>query len=411
MTLSSKPSQLKIAIVLEKFLPSRGGERYFSLLAEELARMGHEVHVFAAFTERVSSCSYGLHRIPILRYPRWLRTLSFLIGSAHVLKSYDFDIVHGVGRSLAVNVLNPHGGVEKAYLKQEFASIRSRCYYVYRLGRRYLSAEHYLTLWIQKRQYQSDTVRRIIAISQMIRGDIIRYYGVPDEKIVVVFNSVDLERFHPRNRDTYRQAKRMDLGINDATLLLLFVGNNYRLKGVASLLDAMVLLRKWFPTQPFRLLIAGRGQIGHYRRMARRIGIFDNVLFLGPVTRIEEYYAASDIYVHPTFYDSCSLAVLEALATGLPVITSQFNGAADAIVSDAGGKVIENPANVQELAQAIALFFDANRRNEARDITRKWVEPYSPEYNVEKTLQVYYEAIGDRHVEGGRFPSGTSADR
>jgi UDP-glucose:(heptosyl)LPS alpha-1,3-glucosyltransferase len=115
------------------------------------------------------------------------------------------------------------------------------------------------------------------------------------------------------------------------------------------------------------------------------------VLFLGPVKEIERYYAASDIYVHPTFYDSCSLTVLEALASGLPVITTRFNGAADVITSNKGGRILENPADVQDLAESIAFYFDGERRDEARAVTRQWVEEYSPGYNVEETLRVYYE--------------------
>jgi UDP-glucose:(heptosyl)LPS alpha-1,3-glucosyltransferase len=106
---------------------------------------------------------------------------------------------------------------------------------------------------------------------------------------------------------------------------------------------------------------------------------------------MEQYYAAGDIYVHPTFYDSCSLTVLEALASGLPAITSRFNGAADAILSDAGGKVIQNPADAEDLARSIAHFFDEDRRREARTVVRQWMEKYPLSYNVEETLRVYYE--------------------
>ncbi len=79
---------------------------------------------------------------------------------------------------------------------------------------------------------------------------------------------------------------------------------------------------------------------------------------------MEPYYAASDIYVHPTFYDSCSLTVLEALASGLPAVTTRFNGASDAILSDEGGKIVQDPANADEIADAIAYYFDEQRRNQ-----------------------------------------------
>jgi UDP-glucose:(heptosyl)LPS alpha-1,3-glucosyltransferase len=131
--------------------------------------------------------------------------------------------------------------------------------------------------------------------------------------------------------------------------------------------------------------------------LAKRIGVSGLTLFLGHVGEVEQFYAASDIYVHPTFYDSCSLTVLEALATGLPVITSRFNGAADAILSKEGGEVIENPANVESLAESIAYYFDEERRKKARVVTRQWMEKYSPADHMEDILRVYYEVV----KEGG----------
>jgi UDP-glucose:(heptosyl)LPS alpha-1,3-glucosyltransferase len=334
--------------------------------------------------------------VPGWRWPHSLRMLSFLINSGRVVNRYDFDIIHGVGRILAMNVFNPHGGVEQAYLRQEFSSITHRFYYAYKYLKRYLSPQHYLKVWIQKRQYLSCRVKKIIAISQMVKKDIIRYHGVPEEKIAVVFNSVDLDRFHPRNREIYREQKRKALGIDRDALLLIFAGNNYRLKGLDPLLQALVLLRQRFPDRPFRLLVAGRGHPGQYRRKARRLGVSDLTLFLGPVRGMEEYYAAGDIYVHPTFYDSCSLTVLEALASGLPVITTRFNGAADVIVSEEGGKVIEDPADAENLAESISCYFDDGRRNRARVVARQWMEKYPLRYNIEETLKVYYEVASSR---------------
>jgi len=386
--------KLKIAFVLDRYLPSRGGEIYFSWLAKELVSRGHEVHIFATIAEKIRGTEYQLHQIPVLRYPHSLRILSFLRNSARAIQQYDFDIIHGVGRTLAMNIFNPHGGVEKAYLKQEFSSITNRFYYVYKFLKRYLSLQHYVKVWIQRRQYVNDKVRKIIAISPMVKEDIVRYYGVPEEKIAIVFNCVDLGRFHPKNRTIFRKAKREDLGIDDSALLLLFAGNNYRLKGLEPLLHALIYLKRWFLNRPFSLLIVGRGRIGRYLGMARRLGVSDFTLFLGPVKGMEQYYAASDIYVHPTFYDSCSLTVLEALASGLPVITSRFNGAADVITSNKGGKILENPADVEDLAESIAFYFDEERRKEAQVVARQWMEKYSPTSNVEGTLRVYHEVAG-----------------
>lgn len=379
--------------MLERFLPSTGGQNYFSGLVKELAKRGHDIHVFATEIEETPGPHYTMHLIPAFRHPRSLRLISFVLNSARVINRYDFDIIHEVMESLTMNVFNPHGGVEKAYLIQEFASINNRMYYFLRLIKRYLSLRHYIALWIQKEQFQMRRAKKIIAISTMVKNDMIQYYNVPEEKIEVVFNCVDTNRFHPRNRDIYRRSIRTLLKIDDNVVILLFAGHNYRLKGLESLLGALSVLKERVPHQSIHLLITGRGQIARYKRIARKLGVLDLATFLGPVKDIEQFYGASDIYVHPTFYDSCSLTVLEALASGIPVITTRFNGAADVITSDEGGKVLDDPKDVKTLAEAIAIFLGRERREKARMITRQWVEKYTPEYNAEKTLEVYYKVL------------------
>jgi UDP-glucose:(heptosyl)LPS alpha-1,3-glucosyltransferase len=384
---------LKVAILLDKFLPSRGGERYFSFLARALVERGHEVHVFATKAEESHALPCQVHLIPVIEHPRSLRILSFWRNSARILGAYPFDIVHGVAQSRAVNVLNPHGGVEQAYLRQEFASIGSPYYYAYKFLKRYLSIRHYVEMGLQRRQYRTGGLRKVIAISTMVKRDIMTHYGFPEERIAVVFNSVDLDRFHPRNRALYRERKRAELGIGENVVLLLFAGNNFRLKGLETLIRALALLSRDLPQKEFRLLVAGRGRPGRFRRLAKRLGVSGKVSFLGPVTGMEAYYGAADIYVHPTFYDSCSLTVLEALASGLPVVTSRFNGASDVILSDDGGRVIDDPADADELAAAIAPYADNERRARAETVTRSWMEQHTPERNVDETLAVYYEVV------------------
>ncbi len=132
METNGSSRKLKIAIVVDWFLPSKGGESYLVWLAEELSRRGHDVHVFAIEAEKDPAASYQVHLIPVLRWPRSLRILSFLFNSGRLVRRDAFDIVHGVGLTLAMNVFNPHGGVEQAYFRQEFRSISNRFYYLWR---------------------------------------------------------------------------------------------------------------------------------------------------------------------------------------------------------------------------------------------------------------------------------------
>ncbi len=394
MKIKDKKEKLRIAFVFDRYHPDGRGEGYFSWLIGALSKRGHDVHVFAAVADTGPVTGYQLHRIRTLRHPQSLMLISFLINSARVLRQGKFEIIHGVGRCVSINVFNPHGGVEKAYLRQEFSSMENRLYFLFKFLLRYLSPQHYLKLWIQNRQYANGHVGKFIAISEMVKRDMIRYYGISEGRVSVIPNCVDLERFHPKNRSIYRVSKRRELGIDEETIVLLFAGNNYRLKGLEPLLKAVGLLRERLSNQKVHLLVAGRGQIKRYSKLAARLGIASWTSFLGLVDRMEQYYAAGDIYVQPTFYDPCSLTVLEALASGLPAITTRFNGAADVITSEDGGQVIDDPTNIENLAESIAFFSSEKRRNEAGTVARQWMENNPPTQHVEEILKVYYEVAG-----------------
>ena len=112
-------------------------------------------------------------------------------------------------------------------------------------------------------------------------------------------------------------------------------------------------------------------------------------MFLGHVKDIETYYAASDIYVHPTFYDSCSLVVTESLASGLPVITTKYDGASGVIDNGVEGFVMGNPMDYEALAEKISLFFDDEFREKASIAAREKAEKYPAEKNCEEIIEIY----------------------
>src|SRR5581483_8332591 len=146
----------------------------------------------------------------------------------------------------------------------------------------------------------------------------------------------------------------------------LIAAMNYRLKGLEPLLYACrrLLQRSEFRgrTVPFRLAVVGDPQFGRYEGLARRLGIDKHVHFVGHCAEMRNAYFAADFLVHPTFYDPCSLVVLEALACGLPVITTRFNGAAELLHPPQEGYVIDDPHDHDQLAWCMMQFLDTGRR-------------------------------------------------
>ena len=139
-------------------------------------------------------------------------------------------------------------------------------------------------------------------------------------------------------------------------VLALLIAHNFRLKGVATLLRAMQCLVA--QGREVRLVVVGGKRLGWWRGRARSLGLDRRVTFAGLVDDTVPYYAAADMYVHPTFYDSCSLVVLEAAACGLPIITSRYNGAAELFREPREIRLISDPGDARELAAAMAGLLD-----------------------------------------------------
>jgi len=381
---------MKIALNIYKYLPTKGGgEGYLANFANQLVEKGHEVHIYASKWES-NNKKIHYHTIPSVRFPKLLKDVTFVINGLREMSKNDFDIVHVVGRALGMNIFNPHCGVEKAWLKQNFLSISCPVSRVLKQIVGFLSFRQNYILWLDKKQYTGKGVSRIIAISDMIKNDIIKYHNIEPERIDVVYNGVDLKRFNPDNKNRYRKAMREKLSLGEE-LVILYISNNFRLKGLLTLVKSLGELKK--SGKNFKALIIGRGNETPYRRLAKKLGCLNDLIFLGHVGEIEKYYAASDLYVHPTFYDSCSLVTTESMASGLPVITTVFDGASGIMENGKDGFVIKDPGNHKALAEKIALFFDDEFRQNASIAAREKAEKYPAKKNCEEIIEIYNKVV------------------
>jgi UDP-glucose:(heptosyl)LPS alpha-1,3-glucosyltransferase len=216
------------------------------------------------------------------------------------------------------------------------------------------------------------------------------WYKIPEDRIVVDYTRVDIERFHPRNRQ-YREEIRRRHGIGDECVIL-FISNNYRMKGLGYLIRVLAKIKKeGYP--PFKLLVLGKDRQGPYSRLAKRLGISQEIVFAGSTNEPEKYYGAADLLVHPTFYDACSRTVLEAMASGLPVITTTSNGASGIMTNGEEGFVIEDPRNVEAFSEKVAFFLDEEKRREVSSRSRRCIEHYSLNRNDTKMKEIFHRCI------------------
>ena len=332
---------MHVALIVETLNPNRGGaEAYAGILVKWLRSRGHEVSVVC---DRASEAPVSsITKLELRKHPRWYRVLRFSTLALETARDLSPDVIWSMARVPGAQVCQPHGGV---HLRSRAGSVSTSRNAALRMFRRVLQTLSWkqIAIRVVERRVFNDGSGVHIALSGMTAGHMRDCYGVPGDRIRIVPNGVDTDRFRPGGGGN---ARRIALGLAGAPVVG-FLAHMYDLKGFGSLLRAMAAGGRW------HVLAAGRCKQRRWEAMARRLDVADRLHLLGPLERPEELYGSVDVFAHPTFYDPCSLVVLEALASGVPVVTTSANGAAELITDGREGRVIENAGDVPALSQAI----------------------------------------------------------
>jgi UDP-glucose:(heptosyl)LPS alpha-1,3-glucosyltransferase len=389
--------RIKVAIVSQVFGPTGGGQaRWSHAFAQALHERGFEVHVVTRKTSPAAvKLPFYLHPIPKQkRHP-----FQFAAAAWEVTAKLQPDLVHDMGDGWGGSLLQFHGGPylvaaehKLKILPRPFRPIKR---WLWRL------LPHYR----RSIQFAAEQIRRhpglLVALSNYQAMWIKRCYKVPGEKLRVVHNGVDIVQFTPANRVLYRTAVREYLGIEHSATMLLIVAYDYRLKGVPTLLSAAgSLIQKG---HDLHVVIVGKRPRGDWFTGRLSRGLRERVTFVGAVSDPRPFYAAADVYVHPTFFDCCSLAVLEAMASGLPIITTVCNGAGELIEPGREGFLLREPGDAHGLAEKIEALLDPSLQTEMGQAAREKALQHRLERNVADILHLYDAVLGS--TEG----SGTSA--
>jgi UDP-glucose:(heptosyl)LPS alpha-1,3-glucosyltransferase len=203
----------------------------------------------------------------------------------------------------------------------------------------------------------------------------------------VIYNGVDLDRFRPADQET-RVKTRAQTGFGEDDRVVLFVGSGFARKGLEIAIRALAHLA---PQQAGRtsLVVVGRGDPRRYARFASSLGLGNRVQFVGPVTDVTGWYHAADALLLPTLYDPFANVCLEALACGVPVVTTAANGASEALAADTGGVVVEDAQDVASVARGLESVLRWGRTRV--DACRARAEKFSQERYVRETLALYDE--------------------
>ncbi|MCB2185083.1 MAG: glycosyltransferase family 4 protein [Deltaproteobacteria bacterium] len=334
---------MRIGLLRFKYDFTGGAERSLFLLAQGLLARGHQVEVVTTRWEGQAPAGLGLHLTPVRARGKGARLEAWARESRAAMARLGVDTFLSLDRVPGSPLFRAGDGCHAAWLAHR-APYEST---VKRLSFRF-NPLHRTYLDLERRTLEHPDLRRVIAGSRLVARELQTYYQVPAAKLAVIYNGVDQMALARAREPQTRQTARAQLQLADQAPCLLFLGSGFERKGLAFALAALAHLPEAI------LLVAGKGRTGPYARQARRLDLTERVRFLGPTNQVVELLAAADALVLPTMYDPCSNACLEALAAGLPVVTTRANGASELVEEGVSGQVVADPAQAGELAEACA---------------------------------------------------------
>jgi UDP-glucose:(heptosyl)LPS alpha-1,3-glucosyltransferase len=386
---------MQIAFCHENVLPARGGaEMYVADCLRRLAAGGHDVHLYACRWDSVAlPAAITIHPLPPPRGPRSLRPWRFGAAVRDAMGRDRPQVSVGFDKTFGPDIYYPLGGLQPASAAGNRRKHRSRLARSAAGAVKVVDLAHHSFAALERRHLLGPNAPVLVVNSGMVRGHARRYYGIPPERVRVVHNAIDPGRFAEHDRPRVRAEERRRWGVGPGDVVAAFVAMNYHLKGLEPLLRSLART-----PVALKLVVAGSPKIGHWRRLARWLGIADRVIFVGPAGDVRRVFFAADLHVHPTFYDPCSSVVLEALACGLPVVTTRFNGAAELMHAPDEGFVVDDPHDHAALADALARLLDPVRRDASGRAARRAAAAWTIDHHYNRWLEVFAEVAARRRA-------------
>ncbi len=357
---------MRVGLVILHADPARGGaERYTFDLAQALAPRGHEVALIAStFGPRpagVECVELGRHGVTRLgQYREFLERLDFHVDGER------YDVVHAMLPVRRCDVYHPHAGLAAEAVRSGHSKHAGAVRRLLAAGANRVNVKRNAFARVERRLLDGAAAGApvVLCLSEYVKATVRRRYpDLPDDRLATLFNAVDLSKYDPAARPDAGPETRRRLGLATDDTVALIVAQDFERKGLREAIEAVAALPA---AERPRLIVVGKGDAGPYRQAARAAGVAERVTFAGPTDDAYAFYAAADCFVLPTRHDPCSLVVLEALAMGVPVVSTRQNGACEVMADGAHGFVLESADDHAGLVRAMAALDDRAARERMR---------------------------------------------
>ena len=368
---------MRLAVIRQRYTPFGGAERFLASALEALAERGVAVTLYTReWTAQPGRIEPRIVN-PFYVGGLW-RDAGFVRAVCRAIARDPPALVQSHERLACCDIYRAGDGVHATWLEERMRHVSPLRALAMRADPR-----HRHRLAMERRMYASARLLAVICNSKMVRDDIHQRFGVPQARLHVIYNAVDSAAFSPQLR-AHRAAIRERHGIaSDATVYLL-VGSGFERKGVATAIEAMAKL-----PPSAHLLVVGRDKdSARYAASARALGLTGRVTFAGPQTDPHPYYGAADVFVLPTLYDPCPNAALEAMASGLPIVTTTRCGAAE-IAHEAGAGLVFAPGDAAALARHMQTLQDETARERMGANARAAVLPLTAAAMAARLIALY----------------------
>ena len=394
----------KVCFISPEYLPLSGGTgSYVYYLSNELMKNGYDIKIVTGAQKAKDVKVNPQLSVFFLKNVKTPIVKSFLFAysASRKLRSLNdtaqVDITHANLPLVPNFAVPPNFGktlisTVHSTWKGEAEAIRGEPYSRLNANEKFLvSFNWFLRIFEEKMQQRS---RKLIAVSDFTRRELTQYYGIKEEKIRVIHNGVDTVKFQPA---VDKRKVKAELGFNPDDIAIVSVGRLYARKGLFTLIESMPAVVHKFPNAKF--IISGKGQSNEMNKLinhAQSLGVKDNIIFTGyfPDKKLPKLYQAANVFAFSTFYEHHPFAVLEALATGLPVVTTNVGGIPETITDGKDGFMCQ-PFNPNQFSDRILYLLEhPTAAQEMGFQARKTIEErFDWRIIVKKVLTVYNEVL------------------